>query len=90
MVVFASLMTGEIIECANGVISIGYEAQYSFNKIRLEKEENKKVVEDVASEVLKEKVRIKYIVDQKEENIKSPEEMLKSTFGEELVEIIDE
>jgi len=90
MVVFASLMTGEIIDCTNGVLSIGYEAQYAFNKIRLEKEENKKVVEDVISEVLKEKVKIKYIVDKKEETVKSPEEMLKATFGEELVEIIEE
>ena len=90
MVVFASLMTGEIVDCTNGVILIRYEEQYSFNKLRLEKEENKTAVDAIASEVLKEKVKIKYIIDKKGEVVKSPEEMLKATFGEEMVEIIDE
>jgi len=90
MVVFASLMTGEIMDCTNGVILIKYEEQYSFNKLRLEKEENKTAVEAIASEVLKENVKIKYIVEKKEVGVKSPEELLKATFGEEMVEIIDE
>lgn len=90
MVIYASLITGEIIECKNGIIKIKYEPQYAFNINRLQKDENCKIVEDVFSEALKEKVRIKYIVDKKEEDKKSPEEILKETFGEELVEIIDE
>jgi DNA polymerase-3 subunit gamma/tau len=44
----------------------------------------------VFSQALKEKIRIKYIVDKKQEFSKSPEQILKETFGEELVEIIDE
>lgn len=90
MVIYASLITGEVIGCSEGVIQIKFDDMYAFNKQRLEKEENRKIVEDIFSQALKEKVRIKYIVDQKEKPTKSPEEIIKETFGEELVEIIDE
>ncbi|MCM8711368.1 DNA polymerase III subunit gamma/tau [Clostridium sp. SYSU_GA19001] len=90
MVIYASLITGEVYSCSEGVIQIKFDDMYAFNKQRLEKEENRKIVEDIFSQALKEKVRIKYIVDQKQELEKSPEELLKETFGEELVEIIDE
>ena len=90
MVLYASLTTAEAVGCANGIIEIKFDEMYAFNKQRLEKEDNRKIVEDVFSSALKEKIRIKYIVDKKEETIKSPEDILKETFGEELVEIIDE
>ena len=90
MVLYASLITGEAVGCRAGVIEIKFEETYAFNKLRLEKEDNKKVIEDVFSQALKEKVRIKYIVDKKQELTKSPEQILKETFGEEFVEIIDE
>ncbi|ERI93007.1 DNA polymerase III, subunit gamma and tau [Clostridiales bacterium oral taxon 876 str. F0540] len=90
MVIYASLITGELVGCKDGIIEIKFEEMYAFNKNRLEKEENRKVVEEVFSQALKEKIRIKYIVDQKKDNTKSPEAMLMETFGEELVEIIDE
>jgi len=90
MVIYASLITGELIGCKDGVIEIKFEEMYAFNKQRLEKEDNRKVVEEVFSQALKEKIRIRYIVDKKQEKSKSPEAMLMETFGEELVEIIDE
>lgn len=90
MVIYASLITGELIGCKDGVIEIKFEEMYAFNKQRLEKEDNRKVVEEVFSQALKEKIRIRYIVDKKQEKTKSPEAMLMETFGEELVEIIDE
>ncbi|QGU93780.1 DNA polymerase III subunit gamma/tau [Clostridium bovifaecis] len=90
MVLYASLITGKIIECRNGIIEIKYDSEYAFNINRLQKEENRHLIEDIFSEALKEKVRIKYIVDKKEGSKKSPEEILKETFGEDLVEIIDE
>lgn len=89
MIIFASLTTGVPVKCSGGVIYISYEKNFSFNKNRLEKEENRKKVEDIFSEVLKERVRITYIVESGEEEIKSPEELLKETFGEDVVEIID-
>lgn len=90
MIVYASLITGNVVGCKDGVIEIQYEKQYAFNKPRLEKEENKKVVEEVFSEVLKEKVKIRYIVDnEEEESGKSPEELLIDTFGADMVNIFD-
>jgi DNA polymerase-3 subunit gamma/tau len=91
MVIYASLMTGEIVSCDGGVIELGYEKQFSFNKIRLEKEENRNLIEEIFSEVLKEEVKIKYTVESDEKKqVKSPEDILRETFGEDLVEILDE
>lgn len=90
MVLYASLTTGRIESCNNGVVEVKYEPEYAFNISRLQKEDNRKIIGEIFSEVLKEKVRIKYTVDKKEDYQKSPEQILKETFGEELVEIIDE
>ncbi|HEY8892268.1 MAG TPA: DNA polymerase III subunit gamma/tau [Clostridium sp.] len=90
MVIYASLMTGEILSCDGGVIELGYEKQFSFNKIRLEKEENRNIIEEIFSELLKEPVKIKYTIESDEKPVKSPEDILKETFGEDLVEILDE
>ncbi|AWI07517.1 DNA polymerase III subunit gamma/tau [Clostridium drakei] len=92
MVLFAALTTGQVDACDKGIITIGYDKDYSFNKERLEKDENRKIVEAIFSEVLKEKVRVQYHIDF--ENINgindSPEQVIKDTFGEDIVEIIDE
>jgi DNA polymerase-3 subunit gamma/tau len=85
----ALLGTGDVVNCKDGIIEIKFEKQYAFSRQRLEKEDIKKVIEDVVSSVLKEKVRIKYTVEEKE-IVKSPEDILKETFGEEVVEIIDQ
>jgi DNA polymerase III subunit gamma/tau len=90
MVLYASLTTAEPWSCKDGIVEIKFEEAYAFNKQRLEKEDNRKVIEDVFSQALKEKIRIRYIVDKKQDFAKSPEDILKETFGEELVEIIDE
>lgn len=90
MVLFTTLTTGEVEECSGGIITIKYSEEYAFNKQRLDKGDNKKIVESVFSEVLKEKVRIKCITEQKEEAGISPEEKLKKVFGEDIVKIIDE
>ncbi|MEW9097206.1 MAG: DNA polymerase III subunit gamma/tau [Clostridiaceae bacterium] len=89
MVLYASLMTANPVECKDGIITIKYDKEYAFNKQRLEREENKKLVENIFSEVLKEKVGIKYIVDKAEEE-ENPEEILIRTFGQDIVEIIEE
>lgn len=82
MVIYASLATGEVISCKNNEITIKYPKEYSFNKIRLEKEDYRVKVEEVFSEALKEKVRIKYIIE--EEKNESKEEKLKEFFGDTL------
>ncbi|MFL0269223.1 DNA polymerase III subunit gamma/tau [Candidatus Clostridium radicumherbarum] len=85
----ALLGTGEVVNCKDGIIEVKFDKQYAFSRQRLEREDIKKVIEDVVSSVLKEKVRIKYTVEEKE-IVKSPEDILKETFGEEVVEIIDQ
>ncbi|MCH3965435.1 MAG: DNA polymerase III subunit gamma/tau [Clostridium sp.] len=92
MVIFAALTTGEVEKCLNGIITIKYTENYAFHKQRLEKSENKKIVESVFSEVLKEKVRVNYIIEGQniEDMPLSKEQILKDTFGEDMVEILDE
>jgi len=92
MVLFAALTTGEAVKCENGIITIQYQRDYAFHKQRLEKEENKKIAEDIFSELLKERLKIQYIIDGEDSRVlnNSPEQLLKDAFGEDLVEIIDE
>jgi DNA polymerase-3 subunit gamma/tau len=89
MIVYASLMTGKVSDYKNGIITIRYEEQFAFNKQRLEKEDNRQAVNDVFSEILKEHVKVRYIVDSQKVEANN-EDMLKSAFGEDMVEIIDE
>ena len=90
MVVYASLMTGEIVACDGGVIELHYEKQFAFNKIRLEKEDNRNLIEEIFSESLKEPVKIKYTIEAEEKQSRSPEDILIEAFGEDLVEVLDE
>lgn len=91
-VIHAALFTGEVVKCENGVITIRYDKNYAFNKQRLEKEENRRIVEEIFSEVLKERVRLQYSIDGNEikGNSNSPEQLLRDAFGEDLIEIVDE
>lgn len=91
MVLFAALTTGEVVKCEKGIITIKYNKNYAFHKQRLEKVENQKIVESVFSDVLKENVDVKYIIDDGTEKVtESREQILKDTFGEDMVEILDE
>ncbi len=88
----AHLTNGEPISCCGGIIEIRFQKSYNFSKQNLQRTENNKVVEEIFSEILKEKVKIKYSVetDEPETATETPEEILKQAFGEEIVDIIDE
>ncbi len=91
MIIYASLVTGKVVGCDQGVIEIEYTQEYAFNKKRLEKEENRVLVDDIFSEILKERVKVIYKVENQEEDLMdSTEQELLDAFGEEAVEIIDE
>ncbi|HEY5562333.1 MAG TPA: DNA polymerase III subunit gamma/tau [Clostridiaceae bacterium] len=90
MVLYASLMTGELLTCQGGIIEIKFSKDYSFSKQRLDREDNKKIIEGIFSEELKESIRIKYIVEKEIVNTDTKEARLKATFGEDIVEILDE
>ncbi|MBC8061205.1 MAG: DNA polymerase III subunit gamma/tau [Clostridiaceae bacterium] len=92
MSVYASLITGEVVGCRNAVVQINFPEQYSFSKKRLDKDEPRHQIEEIFSEILKEKIRIHFTIDKTEEatTMIDPEKILIATFGEELVEILDE
>lgn len=84
MVIYASLVTGRPVACKNGVIDVNYEAEFAFNKIRLEKSDNAEVVNEVFSEILGQRVRVRYTtVKQKEaEGSEDIEQELKDKLGD--------
>ena len=91
MILFATHRTGKPIACKNGIITIEYEEQFKFNKDRLEKPEYRTLVEDVLSEVFKETVKFRCVVDKQdadEESITLEQELI-SKLGSGL-EILDE
>jgi DNA polymerase-3 subunit gamma/tau len=90
MVLYASLMTGKLVGCNKGVVEIFYDNQYSFNKQRLEKEDNRRTVEEIFADVLNERVKLKYLLEAEKEEDISTEKRLIETFGEDMLEIIDE
>lgn len=90
MVIYASIVTGRPVACQNGVITIQYGDQFAFNKQRLEKTDNYKVVNEVVSEVLRENVKVKFVVEDGGRDERTPEDALLDAFGESFVEIIDE
>ncbi|GKU27373.1 DNA polymerase III subunit gamma/tau [Clostridium folliculivorans] len=90
MVMYASLLTGKPVDVSNGIVTIEYEEQYSFNKVRLEKMEVSSTVDEVFSEILKDKVKVKYKVNKGEEETKDTEEILVDILGEDILEILDE
>ncbi|WP_010299590.1 DNA polymerase III subunit gamma/tau [Clostridium senegalense] len=90
MVLAAALMVGKINYVKGNRINIIFEKQYEFHKKRLEKEDNRKIINSIFSEVLKANVVVDYSIDKPQEESISKEDMLLKTFGEDLVEIIDE
>ena len=90
MIVFASLMTGKPVSCSGGVVTVQFEEQYSMSKDRLEVPENLKIANEVISEVIGERLRIKFIVNKKNEEYKNAEDILRDTIGDSNFEILDE
>ena len=90
MIVFASLMTGKPVSCSGGVVTVQFEEQYSMSKDRLEVPENLKIANEVISEVIGERLRIKFIVNKKNEEYKNTEDILRDTIGDSNFEILDE
>lgn len=91
MVLATALMMGKVEKFQNGVITIGFTKEYNFHKQRLEKEEYRKIVNDVFSEALSERVQVSYEVESDTtSNEVNKEKILSDIFPEALVEICDE
>lgn len=90
MVIFASILPGKPIDCSMGVVTIGYDEQYGFSKDRLEKEENYKVVNEVISDIMGENLKVKFVVQGREEKERLMEEVLADSIDDGMLEIIDD
>lgn len=91
MIIYASMVTGKPIECKNGILTIEYEDQFKFNKDRLEKPENKAVIQEVLAEIFREDIKIVFEVEESNSSSeKSTEAMLIESLGADMVDILDE
>lgn len=90
MIIYASILTGKPISCINGIVTIQYEEQYRFNKDRLDKTDNKKIINEVFAEIFREDIKVAFIVDESGNNEKSTEEQLLESLGSGLVDFLDE
>lgn len=90
MIIYAALFPGRPIACDQGIITIEYDEQYGFNKNRLEKNDYSTIVEGIFSEVLREKVKLRYTVNKAQVQEKSLEEQLVEKMGYDALEILDE
>lgn len=97
MVMGAHLSNGIPEACENGVIEISFKPEYNFSKQHLERPQNNKKVQEVFSSMLHGKVKVVYSTESNYSSSEpsftdgvNPEDMIKKTFGEENVDIIDE
>lgn len=90
MVIYASILTGKPVACSNGIVTIQYDEEYKFNKERLSKSENNKVVNDVFSEIFQDNIKVNFIVETANDNEKSTEDILREQLGEDFIDFIDE
>lgn len=90
VVVATALAFSEVTNVKGNIVNIEFDSKYSFHKNRLEKTENRKIIEDAFSELLKEKILVTFSLDQPTVHEKSKEEILIETFSEDLIDIVDE
>ena len=90
MIVYASILTGRPVACSKGIVTIQFDSDYKLSKDRLDKTEYKSVINDIFSEVLREDIKVNFIVEEENKSGKSTEDILVETFGADFVDIIDE
>ena len=90
MIIYASMVTGKPVQCKNGILTIEYEDQFKFNKDRLEKPENRTVIQEVLAEIFREDIKVIFEVEEPAANNKSTEDMLIESLGADMIDILDE
>ncbi|MGL4740981.1 MAG: DNA polymerase III subunit gamma/tau [Sarcina sp.] len=89
MVIYLSLVPGNVVNCSDGVIYVEFEKDFAGNKLRLQQTETNKVVNSVFSEILGKKVQVSFSVHKNESENINVEDKLKDLMGDAL-EILDE
>ena len=90
MIIYASIVTAKPYSLKNGVLTLEYDAMYSFNKARLEKQEFRTVVNEVFSEVLKDRVVVNYIVREESKVQEDTESILRQKLDGMPFDVYDE
>lgn len=85
MIIYAALFTGRPIECIDGILEIQYDNEYAFNKERLDKEPFRSAVDQIFSEVVGDRIRVKYSIDSGGEVEETSDQHLIDMFGEDTV-----
>ena len=89
MIIYASIVTAKPYSVKNGVVTLEYDATYAFNKARLEKAEYRNVVNEVFSEILRDKLVVNYIIKE-EQPEQDKEALLKEKIDGIPFEVYDE
>lgn len=90
MIIYASILMARPVACSGGVVTVEFDEDYKLSADRLNKPENKTVVNDVFSEVFQERLNVQFKVNEKDKEEQSAEDVLMNAFGEGLVDVLDE
>lgn len=92
MIIQASIIVGQPVKCDRGVIEVRFTKEYAFSKKRLEKKENRDILEDAASSILGEPVKFRFTVEG--ERAEKEEETETESFDDALkkfgIDVVDE
>lgn len=92
MIIQASIIVGQPVKCDRGVIEVRFTKEYAFSRKRLEKKENKAILEEAASSILGEPVKFRFSVEG--ERAQQEEESPAETFDDALkkfgIDVVDE
>ena len=92
MIIQASIIVGQPYKCERGIIEVRFTKEYGFSKKRLEKKENRDILEEAASSILGEPVKFKFTVEG--ERTEKMETAQVETFDDALkkfgIDVVDE
>jgi len=92
MIIQASIIVGQPHKCERGVIEVRFTKEYGFSKKRLEKKENKDILEEAASSILGEPVKFKFTIEGEREERAEAAQV--ETFDDALkkfgIDVVDE
>lgn len=90
MVIGSLLQTGRPVSCSNGIVTVEFEQQYKFGRDRLSESKNTPIINEVFSEILKENIKVNFVVEEGNKIGKSTEDILREKLGEDFIDFIDE
>ncbi len=92
MIIQASIIVGQPVKCDRGVIEVRFTKEYAFSKKRLERKENRDILEDAAGSILGEPVKFRFTVEG--ERAEKEEETETESFDDALkkfgIDVVDE